>query len=634
MLSVNTNICGGLFNERDNSTPVGEADLMFLKILCINNGLPLWSATYPEETTDNVLLSGFLYAMEVFANAEVGNPIKSMILGDNRWTFSRIYNINSLVIVVQTPILENISGYIDDLKFSENLVKEVLKEFTTRFPVEFFSNGTPDRTEFADIITWGVESLKQHLEYLERRNSGDITWLVNLENADILITALLNLNPILILNNFSGGQTDSDALEKLRASLEIISLDRLFNLKTINHNEDPNFLENSTINTIFLVDSGVTWTQELQHYAIVDLEANKVRGGLEIDPTARKLVLYLQNNPFNEAQVKSIILAEKITPDSKSADVEIQGTTIEVQCRICSSTIKFRTNDASTYLDRKVHEKFLGMNIVTYEIAHIQNEEMHINSVLVDPTGNFYGYVSSYVVPLQNPSAAMPHEEAVKIIQTEPLFTGIHRVFEVLIVMNTKNLWFFPILWSPTMNLEETKKLLLKKVQEIEEMYSDPSEYSNFLVADKKAHVWMHDSLVICAIFHAEEIADGFDLIAKEILTRPINPDFLVSLEDRLKLSLDYLNDTHFTRTDADLVKRLLFDDLLSANLRFKYENHISQIVDRITQNFNVKREDLEAYLNGNTTILDYLKQNQDLEQGRSFLEVVDFLQNRQLLDF
>jgi hypothetical protein len=184
------------------------------------------------------------------------------------------------------------------------------------------------------------------------------------------------------------------------------------------------------------------------------------------------------------------------------------------------------------------------------------------------------------------------------------------------------------------MNLEETKKLLLKKLQEMEEMYSAPPEYYNFLVANKKVHVWMHDSLVLCSIFHEYEIADGFDLIAKEIMTRPINPDNLVSLEDRLKITLDYLNDIHFGRSDATLVNRLLFDDLLSANIRFKYENHISQIIGRITHNFNVKSEDLEAFLNGDITILDYLKQEKNLEQGRTFLEVVDFLQNRHLLDF
>ncbi|HMF33216.1 MAG TPA: hypothetical protein VKK79_17455 [Candidatus Lokiarchaeia archaeon] len=578
-------------------------------------------------------MSGFLYALDMFAQSEQHNPIKTMVLGDNRWTFSRIYGLDYLVLVVQTPIIEQNSYPFDDIKYSENLVKKVEHEFTSKFSADYFTNGTPDQRSFDDIKKWGFEFLHRQYDYLERREVGDPRWLANFDHADALVSAMLNYNPIIVLNKFAGESADSDDLERFRASLELISGDRVFDFKNVNPSQDPHFLENFSPDTFFLVNGVMTWDQEIQQVAIVDLAQETVNGGTEINSTARKLILYLQNNPFNEKQVITILTAKEVPLDPTETIMEVQGTTVEIQCKECASPLRFRTNDESTYLHRQVHEQFLGMNLITYDVAHIHLEEMHVNSVLIDSSGTFYGYVSTYAVPLKKPPTNLQSPEEFRIIQNNTPFSGSHRVLEAFWVMHEKNLWFYTILWPPSLNLDETKTRILNKLREIEDVYSNPPEFSQFLIADKNVYIWMRNGLAVGAIFHTGEFFEGFDLIAKEMVSRPINPEYLVSSEDRLNLAIFYLNDDRFAKTDAHLIDHLLFDDLFRLNVKVKFEDRIPHIVNRIAREFNTDSNQLEAYLRGNITILDYLIQEKDLDQGRKFMEIVDFLQNRHLFD-
>ena len=43
----------------------------------------------------------------------------------------------------------------------------------------------------------------------------------------------------------------------------------------------------------------------------------------------------------------------------------------------------------STYLAKKEHDAYFGMQLATYKIAHVAGNEMHVNTVVVDQSGAF-----------------------------------------------------------------------------------------------------------------------------------------------------------------------------------------------------------------------------------------------------
>lgn len=607
-----------------------------VKVLCILNGIGLWNATYPEDNEDETLISGLLGAINMFVKQTHSQIIRNIVLENAKWTFTTVHNMDNCFLVVQTPILSESDQLPYETKLIEKLVSEILQELTRRYPRDLFINFRSNLIIFNEIKEFANRKIKSYYELLRRRDYANPTWLAGFSESEKLFTTILTNDTIYILCNSKKDLEDYPDLLKFQASVESLGYSKNIINGILNFKELTAQTQINQSAIIFLVNNN--WGESLAEFSgtIIDISSNKILQGPKPNSIAEKLVKYLHHSSPEQTK-KTLARLNAVNKNTKDAInfeyliADSQQTQTEFNCKLCNAIVKFNIDDENTYLTKVFHEKFLGIELSNYRIAHFAADEMHINNVLVSHLGSFHSYVDAYAIKLTAPELAISPRADFRIIQDSQNPLRTHSQIRSMLIFNMQSQWIFEVLCPPSLNSVELIKLLLDKVRESYKIYTEPPDYLSILVADKKFHLWMSNSTAICANFINEGLLDFFNPVAKRFLKEFIYEAELPVRRARINLALKFIDQHKVVNEDADAVLKLIFNDLFSSRIKIKYDNHISQIVERVSREFNLPKNVLEGLLQGEKTVLDLLNDGY-IDRFRDLHDLIEFINRRNLL--
>ena len=614
----------------------GGKDSMAIKILCIQNGVPLWSSAYPERENDqNSLISGFLSAINTFAKVMEGKIIKNMTIGDSLWTFVNVHGMDDFFITSEIDIMGEKEAKNYKIKLINSLVSEILDEFTKLFPKDFFETNFRNLSAYSSIQAFATKRIMAYYEILERYEKHDVKWLADFGGSEKLFTATMENEPIFVTGKNLEKACPSDDLTKLQATIEFVS----------GHPIERGYISDSELqnkgtglsNGLYCMSLGSLGQIIDKSYAIVDLDAKLIINGPTPNSTAIRVVDLLRN--YSPGSRQSIDVSAPFSADEKEiADLtrlisDKQPLQTEVKCKLCGELIRFNIDDATSYLNKKAHQTFFGMDLVTYRIAHLSSNQMHVNSVLVDNKGFVHGLIEAYAIPLdeqpkKNDGTSVP--ELTRISDNEQPLRQ-HQVLETSFLFNMKNLTFIELICPISIKSMEIGKIILEKMQEILLIYTTPPEVTSVTVADKKYDVWISGPKMIATNFRKRDQFEIFDLLFKKVLDLNYNEKEWLSKRERLNLMLRFVETTKISKQDVPIMLRILSDDLIYTSIQLKYPDQIPRIVDRISKEFLIAKDVLEPLLTGKITIIELFRKGY-LNRTREMIQLVDFINRRNIL--
>lgn len=608
---------------------------MNLQLICIYSGLPLWISCYPPTSKDkDTLISGFLSAINIFAKQTSGKNISSMTLGNYLWSFTTLFDIDDFFIASQIDL----SGDSDEknykIKLNEELIFDVYTEFAKQYPKEFFQSYMPEIASFIEFQKYVDSKIVEFNGILTRYEKRDKKWLAEFGNSDKLFTAVMNRTPIVISYENIEELRQSDEFQKVQATFESIMgapIRQIDNLQLDFLAMDSQDLSGR----LFLMDSRNLTKIYSRPFAIVDYSTKNVIKGPDANPIAKKITGYLRKSSQSESANSSLILNKFINKNATELDNFLNENEVlftEFQCKLCPSVIKFHINDESSFMSRKDHQVFFGMELTTYKVAHYLNEKMHVNSVLVDHRGIFHGLVEGFVFDINDYS----RNEPVKRTQITSLTPDDHPIpdhllIDSMFVIHREKLWIMDLIRPPRINSIELGQLILEKLQELSRVYSKPPDSSSFYIADKKYYFWFSNPILIVACFKHEEIFEIMDLVIKKLLAQKYQDNEWSIKRDRLNLALQYIEKVPLMNSNVPVIFKILFDDLIYTYIQTKYPDQIPRIVERLSKEFSLARQVLEGLLKNNLRVIDLLK-NGFLKNARDLVDLMDFINRRNIL--
>ncbi|MFX0023247.1 MAG: hypothetical protein ACFE9S_13050 [Candidatus Hermodarchaeota archaeon] len=306
----------------------------------------------------------------------------------------------------------------------------------------------------------------------------------------------------------------------------------------------------------------------------------------------------------------------------------------EFTCLMCNAEILFNINDENTYLKKKVNEKFLGKETYSYEVAHYHDNELHVNNILVDGFGKFQDYLNTYKIKLENYAHTEKKSQRFFKLSNEgqkPLES--HPFFKIFLIFNTFNNWLFELVSPSQFNTVELTNLVYSKMEESFKVYSSFPDYLNIPIAENIFHVWISGSNIICI-----NLNDGIEIewiksIIKDI-NRNINYDGnLIAKSPRILLISDFYSGIELNDKQKSVINRLIFDDLLHSKIKIKFEERLKRIIERISDNFKMKPELINNFFNQERSIIEYLRKSENTTYLEKFIEILDFINRRKLLE-
>ncbi|MFX1374426.1 MAG: hypothetical protein ACFFA0_01310 [Promethearchaeota archaeon] len=306
----------------------------------------------------------------------------------------------------------------------------------------------------------------------------------------------------------------------------------------------------------------------------------------------------------------------------------------EFTCLMCGAEVIFNIKDKKSYLTKKVNEKFLGKETYSYEVAHYFDNELHVNKVLVDNFGKFQDYLNTYKIKLENYTNAEKESQRFFKLSNEgqkPL--AEHPFFNIFLIFNTFNNWLFELVSPSQFNTVELTNLLYNKMEETFKVYSSFPDYLYIPVAEKTFHIWISGSNIICI-----NLNDGIEIewiksIIKNINRNIENDGNLIAKSPRILLISEFYNGISLNEKQESIINRLIFDDLLHSKIKIKFEERLKRIIERISDNFKVKPELINDFFNQELSIIEYLRKSKNTTQLEKFIEILDFINRRKLLE-
>ena len=307
-------------------------------------------------------------------------------------------------------------------------------------------------------------------------------------------------------------------------------------------------------------------------------------------------------------------------------------TWTEFPCKICHTSIKFRIDDNTSYLHKKVLEKYFGMQLVTFQVAHLAGNEMHMNSVMADETGAFKGYVEAYPVPLSEFSLEenkLFEETRFQKIPEGNIPLKNHAFLEILYLMDLKTLQILELINPSAFNVEEIARFALSKIEEFKKIYTESPQSIQMAIADKNFSMWLFKDNILVASFNNANFIDKFDPIARKFVEQTFY-DLVVKV-DQVKTALKFLERPHISTKDVSSFFRLVSDDRLFSKIQVKYPENIPRIVKKLKEEFKIESEILEPFLYGKVSMSDLLGPELITKTSELF-DLIDFVNRRNLL--
>jgi len=125
---------------------------MNIQLMCIKSGIPLWVSCYPSSSKDtDTLISGFLSAVNTFAQETAGNTISTMTVGDTLWSFTSLFHLDDFFLASKIDLSAVDDARKYQIKLNEQLVSDIVNTFQKTYPREIFMNTAFDSSSFADF---------------------------------------------------------------------------------------------------------------------------------------------------------------------------------------------------------------------------------------------------------------------------------------------------------------------------------------------------------------------------------------------------------------------------------------------------------------------------------------------------
>ncbi len=306
----------------------------------------------------------------------------------------------------------------------------------------------------------------------------------------------------------------------------------------------------------------------------------------------------------------------------------------EFTCLMCGTNITFNINDEKSYLKKKNNENFFGKETHSYEVAHYSNEELHVNNVLVDNNGNFQDYLTTYKIKLEDYTHTEKKTQRFFKLSNEgqkPLET--HPFFNIFLIFNTFNNWLFEIVSPSQFNTVELTNLLYNKMEEMYKMYSSFPDYLKISVIEKTFHIWISDSSIMAINLNEDIQSQWIKSIIKDFNQNISFDGNLIAKSPRILLISEFFNRPEINENQKHIIQRLIFDDLLHSKIKIKFKERLERIIERISSTFKISPETLNDFFNQNLSTIEYLRKSENTELLEKFINIIDFINRRKLLD-
>jgi len=320
----------------------------------------------------------------------------------------------------------------------------------------------------------------------------------------------------------------------------------------------------------------------------------------------------------------------------QKVDVELKENKeiTHLQCKLCNTEIEFNVHDEASYIKREKQENYLGKNLCSYKVAHYFGDEIHVNTVLVDETGQVYDYLDSHSVQLKTHENSETicrnfykyHEEGHQVIEDHP-------VYNLFLVFNIFDHWIYEIVSSAQFNSVELINIMFHKMQEAANIYSKTPPYMKISIADKNFHLWISYNNVICMNLKDELNIQWLNPLMEEFIEKASFEGNLISNSQRIINITEFFHEDHINKDNLSAIKRIIYDDLLYSKIQIKYPERIEKIIERLTSTFSIDRSIILGFFFQNKSLIEYLRIIGDYEDFKEFIELIGFINRRKLLE-
>ncbi len=615
-----------------------ENEAMAIKIICIQNGIPLWSSTYPEnKTEEDTLISGFLSAINSFAKMTEGKTIKNMTIGNSLWTFVNVHGIEDLFITSEIDIIGEIESKNYKIRLIEQLVSEISEEFSRSFPPEsMINNNDGAMTRYSAIQAYAARKTKTYYDVMARYEKHDIKWLASFKESERLFTAIMDNLPIYVIGESLKNSSLPSEVVQLQATVEFISGHPVEYRQFSSVDRIP--LDNERLE-LFICTSRDDLSKNLPGSTpIVDIDFKSVVNGPEPNSIAIRTVNFIRNHSENKQRDTNVISNLLSRDDNQDPNLRRlipgnQPILTEFNCKLCNTPIRFHIDDDSSYLDKQSHQSFFGLDLATYRVAHVSRDQMHINSALVDDKGLFHSLIEAFAIPLYEASkikvGSSPGEISITKARVEPLRQ--HSSIDTMYIMDLEKMTMIELICPSVIKSVEIGRIIVDKLHEIFRVYSDPPRKASVLVADKKYEIWISGSIVFALSFKKQDYVNEFENFMDKLVELKYKGQAWSSKHERLLLALKYTEKTKITKQIAQAMVRIVSDDLIFSKIQAKYPDQVPRIMDKLSTEFQIPKEVISPLLMGRSSVIDLLRGDY-LSRAQELFQLVDFMTRRKIL--
>ncbi|MBN1800637.1 MAG: hypothetical protein JW891_03980 [Candidatus Lokiarchaeota archaeon] len=320
----------------------------------------------------------------------------------------------------------------------------------------------------------------------------------------------------------------------------------------------------------------------------------------------------------------------------QKVDFELLGDfdSTSFQCQLCNADINFKLSDESTYLSKEIFQHFLGTELYSIKVAHYSNNELHVNTVLVEEDGTINNILNSHSVKLENyENKELIDLKFFKFSEDNHNILEKHPLFDLFVLFNVFDNWIYELVCLPVFNSLELINIVHKKIQEAISIYSKIPSYLSVSIADKIFHLWIDQSNVICVNLRNELNFQWFNPLVSEFIDRATMEGTLISNCPRFLLISDFFQGNLIPENKITMIKRLINDDLLYSSVRVKYPDRIERISNKLIAEFGISKSFILGFFYQDKNIIDFIKLSEKKDKFEDFIEMIDYINRRKLLE-
>lgn len=521
--------------------------------MCIKSGIPLWVSCYPPSSKDtDTLISGFLSAVNTFAQETSGNYISTMTVGNTLWSFTSLYHLEDFFLACKIDV----SGFDDarkyKIKLNEQLVSEIVTTFQKYYPQKIFVNTAFDSTSFADFQSLVDTKIQEMVLILNRYEKRNKSWLAEFGHFDKLIMALLNHMAIVFTVDKIEHFYLSDELLTLQATLESFLGMPIKKIEYIAENFEQ-LEEKAKLEKIFLIESKYTQKIYSGPFTIVDMTSRTVIKGPDPNSNAMKISEMVKKNSIQHKNVDEIDLVLNNAP--------ILDT--EFPCRVCFRPIKFNIQDEKSYLNKKDNQLYGQKLVNAYRVGHIVDGIMHVNVVLVDQRGIFCTITDGFALEVTDSKASNTSKSHLSLFGNEIIEVKPHYSLEGLAVLNVEKKWIMDIIRAAELHTPSFGSLFYDTWRESYIHDANPPDSGVLTLLNKKYHFWMAKPYIIVACIKQSEIVDIIDAFVKKIFMQNFKDNEWLEMQKRLNFALQSAGKGPLKNDSIANMYQILFNDIV-----------------------------------------------------------------------